>query len=185
MLAFSFDKSRNPTYIISNPTAVASHRPTPSSFVPYRSQQLSGAIEIEIDIIPQGQPLRLSVNVIIYQISCGQGRALSLRLCEYFNIILAVKYHILSAIQRRQQATALPRRRLLRIVRNSLWLSLTHYATPPLPQKSRSARLFGCKRPHDGSLSLPTFADCGQSHFHYFLVIYLTLFGVIFLLSQK
>ena len=51
-----------------------------------------------------------------------------------------------------------PRRRLLRIVRNSLWLSLTHYATPPLPQKSRSARLFGCKRPHDGSLSLPTFA---------------------------
>ena len=54
------------------------------------------------------------------------------------------------------------RRRLHRIVRNSLWLSLTHYATPPLPQKSRSARLFGCKRPLDGSLSLPTFADCGQ-----------------------
>ena len=54
------------------------------------------------------------------------------------------------------------RRRLHRIVRNSLWLSLTHYATPPFPQKSRSARLFGCKRPHDGSLSLPTFADCGQ-----------------------
>ncbi|MDY6059642.1 MAG: hypothetical protein SPI76_04800, partial [Candidatus Fimenecus sp.] len=38
-------------------------------------------------------------------------------------------------------------------------LSLTHYATPPFPQKSRSACLFGCKRPHDGSLSLPTFAD--------------------------
>ncbi len=51
------------------------------------------------------------------------------------------------------------RRRLLRIVRNSLWLSLTHYATPPFPQKSRSARLLGCKRPPDGSLSLPTFAD--------------------------
>ena len=33
------------------------------------------------------------------------------------------------------------RRRLHRIVRNSLWLFLTHYATPPLPQKSRSARL--------------------------------------------
>ena len=30
------------------------------------------------------------------------------------------------------------------------------------PQKSRSARLFGRKRPHDGSLLLPTFADCGQ-----------------------
>ena len=57
------------------------------------------------------------------------------------------------------------RRRLHRIVRNSLWLSLTHYATPPFPQKSRSARLFGCKRPHNGSLSLPTFADCGQPHF--------------------
>ena len=51
------------------------------------------------------------------------------------------------------------RRRLLRIVRNILWLSLTHCATPPFPQKSRSARLFGCKRPLDGSLSLPTFAD--------------------------
>ena len=36
---------------------------------------------------------------------------------------------------------------------------LTHYATPPFPQKSRSARLLGCKRPPDGSLSLPTFAD--------------------------
>ena len=54
------------------------------------------------------------------------------------------------------------RRRLHRIVRNSLWLSLAHYATPPFPQKSRSACLFGCKRPHNGSLSLPTFADCGQ-----------------------
>ena len=30
------------------------------------------------------------------------------------------------------------------------------------PQKSRSARLFGCKRPLDGSLSLPIFADFGQ-----------------------
>ena len=75
----------------------------------------------------------MSVGLIIHQIRCGQGQALSL-----------------------------PRRRLLRIVRNSLWLSLTHYATPPFPQKSRSARLFGCKRPHDGSLSLPTFAVCGQ-----------------------
>jgi hypothetical protein len=51
------------------------------------------------------------------------------------------------------------RRRLLRIVRNSLWLFLTHLATPPFPQKSRSVRLLGCKRPHNGSLSLPTFAD--------------------------
>ena len=78
------------------------------------------------------------------------------------NIISAVNHHISATIQRRQQAAALPRRRLHRIVRNSLWLSLTHCAIPPFPQKSRSARLFGCKRPHDGSLSLPTFADCGQ-----------------------
>ena len=43
-----------------------------------------------------------------------------------------------------------------------LGLSLTHYTTPPFPQKSRSVRLFGCKRPHDGSLSLPIFAVvCG------------------------
>ena len=48
---------------------------------------------------------------------------------------------------------------MLRIVRNSLWLSLAHIATPPFPQKSRSVRLLGCKRPPDGSLSLPTFAD--------------------------
>ena len=39
---------------------------------------------------------------------------------------------------------------------------------PPAPllllfcKRARSARLFGCKRPHDGSLSLPTF--CGFSH---------------------
>ena len=59
----------------------------------------------------------------------------------------------------RTQFAPTVRRRLHRIVRNSLWLSLTHCATPPFPQKSRSARLFGCKLPLDGSLSLPTFAD--------------------------
>ena len=59
----------------------------------------------------------------------------------------------------RTQFAPTVRRRLHRIVRNSLWLSLTHCAIPPFPQKSRSARLFGCKRPLDGSLSLPTFAD--------------------------
>ena len=69
-------------------------------------------------------------------------------------------YQVEKFMRRRDRAS--PRRRLLRIVRNSLWLSLTHYATPPFSQKSRSARLFGCKRPHDGSLSLPTFAVCGQ-----------------------
>ena len=36
---------------------------------------------------------------------------------------------------------------------------LTHAVAPPFRKKSRSARLFGCKRPHDGSLSLPTFCE--------------------------
>lgn len=38
------------------------------------------------------------------------------------------------------------------------------FVIPPLRKKSRSARLFGCKCPHHGSLSLPTFcrfAPCG------------------------
>ncbi len=30
---------------------------------------------------------------------------------------------------------------------------------PPFRKKSRSAHLCGCKRPHDGSLSLPTFCE--------------------------
>ena len=48
-------------------------------------------------------------------------------LCVDYNLILTVNYHISTTIQRRQQATALPCRRLLRIFRNSLWgcLSLT------------------------------------------------------------
>ena len=37
--------------------------------------------------------------------------------------------------------------------------SLTHAVVPPFRNRSRSSRLFGCKRPHDGSLSLPIFAD--------------------------
>ena len=36
---------------------------------------------------------------------------------------------------------------------------LTHAVAPPFRKKSRSAHLLGCKRPRDGSLSLPTF--CG------------------------
>ncbi len=43
----------------------------------------------------------------------------------------------------------------------SQWLYnplLNHYIVSPLSQKSRSARLLGCKRPHNGSLSLPIFA---------------------------
>ena len=37
--------------------------------------------------------------------------------------------------------------------------SLTHAVVPPFRNRSRSSRLFGCKRPHDGFVSLPTFAD--------------------------
>ena len=33
-------------------------------------------------------------------------------------------------------------------------------------KKSRSARLFGCKRPHDGSLSLPTFCELREFNAH-------------------
>ncbi len=78
--------------------------------------------------------------------------------------MLSIRQLLLQGSLCRTNARVVPtvRRRLQRIVRNSLWLSLTHYATSPFPQKSRSARLFGCKRPHDGSLSLPTFADFGQ-----------------------
>ena len=73
----------------------------------------------------------LSETNLMYNLADGQPQGLSLRLRKYFNIISAANRHKIATIQRRQQATALPRRCLLRIVRNS-------------------------------SLSLPTFADCGQ-----------------------
>ena len=38
--------------------------------------------------------------------------------------------------------------------------SRAHSAAPRFRKKSRSARLLGCKRPHNGSLSLPTFCEC-------------------------
>ena len=43
-------------------------------------------------------------------------------------------------------------------------------------KKSRSANLFGCKRPHDGSLSLPTFCE--------FIVSYKSSFGGFFCLVK-
>ena len=55
-----------------------------------------------------------------------------------------------------------PRRRGLCIVRDDFSLKshrLTHAVAPPFHKKSRSAHRLGCKRPRDGSLSLPTF--CG------------------------
>ncbi len=51
-----------------------------------------------------------------------------------------------------------PRRRGLCIVRDDFFIeksSLTHAVAPPLRNRSRSSRLFGCKRPHDGFVSLP------------------------------
>jgi hypothetical protein len=40
-----------------------------------------------------------------------------------------------------------------------------HSAAPPSRKKSRSARLFACKRAHDGLLSLPTFCGFGLQAF--------------------
>ena len=37
--------------------------------------------------------------------------------------------------------------------------SSARFLAPPFRKKSRSAHLFDCKRPHDGSLSLPTFCE--------------------------
>ena len=48
--------------------------------------------------------------------------------------------------------------RAIFIINSSERTSLRSLA-PPFRKKSRSARLFGCKRPHDGSLSLPPFCD--------------------------
>ena len=51
-----------------------------------------------------------------------------------------------------------PRRRKLHIARFFGRLKkLTHCAAPPPRKKSRSVFLFGCKRPHNEKLSLPTF----------------------------
>ena len=55
-----------------------------------------------------------------------------------------------------------PRRRKLHIACGDFFIASHSFRCSSFPQKSRSARLFGCKRPHDGSLSLPTFAVCGQ-----------------------
>ena len=38
--------------------------------------------------------------------------------------------------------------------------SRAHSAAPRFRKKSRAARLLGCKRPHNGSLSLLTFCEC-------------------------
>ena len=48
-----------------------------------------------------------------------------------------------------------PRRRKLHIACGDFLSSRTHFAAPPLRNRSRSSRLFGCKRPHDGFVSLP------------------------------
>ena len=42
---------------------------------------------------------------------------------------------------------------------------LTHFAASPLRKRSRSVRLLGCKRPRDGSLSLPTFCEKKEGAF--------------------
>ena len=42
---------------------------------------------------------------------------------------------------------------------------LAHAVAPPLRKKARSAHLLGCKRPYDGSLSLPPFYGLPYSTF--------------------
>ena len=48
-----------------------------------------------------------------------------------------------------------PRRRKLHIACGDFLSPRTHSAAPPFRNRSRSSRLFGCKRPHDGFVSLP------------------------------
>ena len=51
-----------------------------------------------------------------------------------------------------------PSRRVLYIVRDDFFIeksSLTHAVAPSSRNRSRSSRLFGCKRPHNGFVSLP------------------------------
>ncbi len=48
-----------------------------------------------------------------------------------------------------------PRRRKLHIACGDFLSPRTHFAAPPFRNRSRSSRLFGCKRPHDGFVSLP------------------------------
>lgn len=56
--------------------------------------------------------------------------------------------------------------------RSKLWIACSdlfymseraHAAAPPFRKKSRSAHLLGCKRPRNGSLSLPTFCEYESS----------------------
>ena len=44
-----------------------------------------------------------------------------------------------------------------------------HFTAPPFRKKSRSAHLLGCKRPHYGSLLLPTFCGDCTSSFKFFI----------------
>ena len=44
--------------------------------------------------------------------------------------------------------------------------SVTRFTVPPFRKKSRSAHLFGCKRPHNGSLSLTTFCEYDALRFY-------------------
>ena len=63
-----------------------------------------------------------------------------------------------------------------------------HAAAPPFRKRSRSARLFACKRAHDGALSLPTFCGFLVSELMRYehpdhVVAYFVSFATIFLLK--
>ena len=71
---------------------------------------------------------------------------------DYPNIIFVVLTSLNPIIPLR------PRRHGLCIVRDGFFIensSLTHAVVPPFRNRSRSSRLFGCKRPHNGFVSLP------------------------------
>jgi len=52
----------------------------------------------------------------------------------------------------------------IRIIRFAKALSFTRFAAPSLRKRSRSVRLFICKRIHSGVLSLPTFCGFSQGN---------------------
>ena len=86
------------------------------------------------------------------------------RIDFYFNFKDNAKSLTLSELNTVSDLSSLspPRRRKLHIACGDFFIASHSFRCSSFPQKSRSARLFGCKRPHDGSLSLPTFADFGR-----------------------
>lgn len=80
-----------------------------------------------------------------------------------------------SASGRHRWAPAKKSRQSHHVVASSAWLATTfllhkqviaslYFAATPFRKRFRSVRLFGCKRPHNGSLSLPIVCGYDASH---------------------